>query len=104
MCSHSVSFYFPHDWPDAKCTAILFHLRDAMTKGYSRITINESVLLDTGAPWQQTGLDWTMMGMQVSQGRAKRHWHELLAKAGLQISGLWSQDSESMIEAVLADE
>ncbi|KAI3321516.1 S-adenosyl-L-methionine-dependent methyltransferase [Xylariaceae sp. AK1471] len=90
-----------HDWPDAKCVVILSHLRDAMVKGHSRLLINEAVLRDTGAPWQQTSLDWTMMGMLVSRERTESQWRELLAGAGLKISGIWTKDAESVIEAVL---
>ncbi|KAH6900562.1 S-adenosyl-L-methionine-dependent methyltransferase [Thelonectria olida] len=93
-----------HDWPDAKCAVILAHLRDAMVKGHSRLLINEAVLADTGAPWQQTSLDWTMMGMLVSRERTESQWRELLGKAGLKISGIWSKDAESVIEAVLEDD
>lgn len=90
-----------HDWPDAKCAVILSHLRDAMSKGYSRLIINETVLRDTNAPWQQTSLDWTMMGMLVSRERTETQWRELLNGAGLEISGIWHKDAESVIEAVL---
>ena len=90
-----------HDWPDAKCSVILSHLKDAMTKGYSRLIINETVLRDTNAPWQQTSLDWTMMGMLVSRERTESQWRELLNAAGLEISGVWHKDAESVIEAVL---
>lgn len=95
-----------HDWPDDKCAVILSHLRDAMAKGEgrSRLLINEAVLADTGAPWQQTSLDWTMMGMLVSRERTESQWRELLGRAGLKISGIWSKDAESVIEAVLEDD
>lgn len=93
-----------HDWPDNKSAIILGHLRDAMEKGHSKILINESVLLDTGAPWQQTSLDWTMMGMLVSRERTESQWSELLANSGLKIAGIWSEGPESVIEAVLADD
>ncbi|KAI8627846.1 S-adenosyl-L-methionine-dependent methyltransferase [Xylariaceae sp. FL1651] len=102
---HGARAYFMrlilHDWPDAKCAIILSHLRNAMVKGYSKLLINEAVLRDTGAPWQQTSLDWTMMGMLVSRERTESQWRELLAGAGLKISGIWHKDAESVIEAVL---
>ncbi|KAF4943785.1 hypothetical protein FGADI_13161 [Fusarium gaditjirri] len=91
-----------HDWPDAECTAILSHLRDAMAKGYSRLLINETVLRDVGAPWQQTSLDWTMMGMLVNRERTESHWHQLLNDAGLNITGIYHKGTESVIEAMLA--
>lgn len=92
-----------HDWPDVKCASILANIRDAMVKGYSRLIINETVLRDTQAPWQQTSLDWTMMGMLASRERTESQWRELLAEAGLEISGIWHKDAESVIEAVLKE-
>ncbi|PCD33485.1 hypothetical protein AU210_009710 [Fusarium oxysporum f. sp. radicis-cucumerinum] len=91
-----------HDWPDAECAAILSHLRDAMVKGYSRLLINETVLRDVGAPWQQTSLDWTMMGMLVNRERTESQWHQLLNDAGLKITRIYHKGTESVIEAMLA--
>lgn len=100
-------FYFMrlvlHDWPDSKCAVILSHLKDAMKAGISRLIINEAVLRDMGAPWQQTSLDWTMMGMLVSRERTESQWRKLLTEAGLEISGIWHKDTESVIEAVLQE-
>ncbi|WZH48681.1 S-adenosyl-L-methionine-dependent methyltransferase [Fusarium acuminatum] len=90
-----------HDWPDAKCATILSHLRDAMVKDRSRLLINETVLRDVGAPWQQTSLDWTMMGMLVNRERTESQWHKLLADAGLKITGIYHKGPESVIEAML---
>ncbi|CAG9994534.1 unnamed protein product [Clonostachys byssicola] len=90
-----------HDWPDSQCQTILDNLRDAMVKGHSKVIINEAVLNDVGAPWQQTSLDWTMMGMLVSRERTESQWRELLAKSGLKITGIWSKEAENVIEAEL---
>lgn len=89
-----------HDWPDNKCAEILSNLRQAMKKGYSKLLINETVLRDTGAPWQQTSLDMTMLSMLISRERTETQWRELLTAAGLEISGIWSEGNESVIEAV----
>ncbi|KAF4448913.1 Sterigmatocystin 8-O-methyltransferase [Fusarium austroafricanum] len=91
-----------HDWPDAECATILSHLRDAMVKDYSRLLINETVLRDVGAPWQQTSLDWTMMGMLVNRERTESQWRRLLEDSGLKITGIFHKGSESVIEAMLA--
>lgn len=91
-----------HDWPDAECATILSHLRDAMVKDRSRLLINETALRDVGAPWQQTSLDWTMMGMSVNRERTESQWHKLLADAGLKITGIYHKRPESVIEAMLA--
>jgi hypothetical protein len=106
--SHQARAYYLHlvlhDWDDASCRTILGHIRDAMKPGYSKLLINENVLEDVGAPWQQTSLDWTMMAMLVNRERTKSQWRELLGSVGLRIEGIWRKDvsSESVIEVVLA--
>lgn len=91
-----------HDWPDNKSASILANLRQAMKKGYSKLLINETVLRDTGAPWQQTSLDMTMLSMLISRERTETHWRQLLAEAGLEVSGIWTEGNENVIEAVVA--
>lgn len=90
-----------HDWTDEKSAAILSHIRDAMVPGHSRLLINETVMKDTGAPWQQTSLDWQMMSVVASRERTETQWRELLKASGLEIRGIWRKDTESVIEAVL---
>lgn len=77
-----------------------------MKPGYSKLLINENVLEDVGAPWQQTSLDWTMMAMLVNRERTRAQWGEMLGSVGLRIEGVWSKDvsSESVIEAVVVVE
>ena len=103
---HGAKAYFMrlvlHDWPDVECATILSHLRNAMIKDYSRLIINETVLRDVGAPWQQTSLDWTMMAMLVSRERTESQWHSLLENAGLKITKIYQQGPENVIEATLA--
>lgn len=104
---HAKTFYLHlvlHDWDDDSSRKILGHVRDAMKPGYSKLLINENVLEDVGAPWQQTSLDWTMMAMLVNRERTRSQWKELLESVGLRIEGVWSKDvsSESIIEAVVA--
>ena len=77
-----------------------------MKPGYSKILINEVVMPDVGAPWQHTGLDWTMMALLVNRERTESQWKALLGDAGFKITGIWSKSltSESVIEAVLSEE
>ncbi|KAF2828188.1 S-adenosyl-L-methionine-dependent methyltransferase [Ophiobolus disseminans] len=105
---HARAYYMHlvlHDWDDASCRKILTNLHDAMKPGYSKLLINENVLKDVGAPWQQTSLDWTMMAMLVNRERTESQWRELFESVGLRIEGIWAKDvtSESVIEVVLAD-
>lgn len=94
-----------HDWTDNDCRVILGHLKDAMKPGYSRLLINETVMLDEGAPWQHTSLDWTMMAMLVSRERTESQWRALLESVGLRVTGIWSKSptGESVIEAEVAE-
>ncbi|KAJ4355342.1 hypothetical protein N0V95_003017 [Ascochyta clinopodiicola] len=95
-----------HDWDDASCRTILGHIRDAMKPGHSKLLVNENVLEDVGAPWQQTSLDWTMMAMLVNRERTKSQWTVLFESVGLKIAGVWTKDenSESIIEVVLEED
>ena len=95
-----------HDWLDDRCQVILGHVRDAMAKGRSKLLINEVVLPNEGASWQQTSKDLTMMSMVNGLERTEAQWRELLSEVSLKITGIWTRDvdSESVIEAVLADD
>ena len=93
-----------HDWTDEKSAAILSRVRDAMVPGHSKLLINETVLRDVGAPWQQTSLDWQMMSMVASRERTETQWRELLKASGLEVTGIWRKDTESVIEAVLEED
>ncbi|CAN9449732.1 unnamed protein product [Alternaria alternata] len=92
-----------HDWDDDSCRKILGHVRDAMKPGYSKLLINENVMEDFAASWQQTSLDWTMMAMLVNRERTRGQWAALLESVGMKIEGIWRKDisSESVIEAVV---
>ena len=92
-----------HDWPDEQCRQILRILKDAMEPGYSKILINENIVLEFGTSWKVTSLDWTMMAMAASAERTEAQWRELIRSAGLRVSGIWTKDPacESLIEVVL---
>ena len=92
-----------HDWPEEQCKVILSHVCNAMTKGYSKLLIHETVLHDTGAFWQQTALDITMMGLLTAQERTTSDWKALLESVGLKLEQVWNGGGvTSVIEAVLA--
>ncbi|KAF2765953.1 hypothetical protein EJ03DRAFT_354390 [Teratosphaeria nubilosa] len=63
-----------HDWVEAKCVEILQHLRDALAED-SSILIDEMVLPDCGASWNQARADFQME-------RSEQQWRDLLRKAG----------------------
>lgn len=91
-----------HDWPEDHCRKILGHIRDAMTPGYSKLLINETVVNDTNAHRDQTDLDWLMMSFFGARERTERQWTELLESAGLKILGIWGKGKPGfqVIEAI----
>ena len=92
-----------HDWPDSKAREILIGLEHGMTKGYSKLLINEFVIPDQGAHWISTGLDIVMMANFSANERTEQNWRELLESAGFKIVKIWTCEpgTESLIEAEL---
>ena len=93
-----------HDWPDPKALEILASLKPSLTKGYSKLLINENVVPDQGAHWLSTALDLNMMASVSASERTEPQWRESLELAGFHIVKIWSSESgtESLIEAELA--
>ncbi|KAJ5532994.1 hypothetical protein N7494_009546 [Penicillium frequentans] len=91
-----------HDWSDQICLQILQNTTSAMAPDYSRILIVDFVLPDTDTPLMQASLDIQMMSIGAGVERSETQWRDLLQKAGLNITGIWSQSPgmESVIEAV----
>ncbi|KAJ5175128.1 S-adenosyl-L-methionine-dependent methyltransferase [Penicillium canariense] len=73
-----------HDWPDEECTKILRNVADAMDPT-SRLLIDEVVLPDTGAHWQATMADISMMIGLGGKERTSEQWHSLAGSAGLRV-------------------
>ena len=92
-----------HDWPDAKAKEILMKLKPGLTKGYSKLLINETVIPDQGAHWLSTALDMVMMVNFSACERTEKNWRTLLASAGYKIIKIWNHEpgTESLIEAEL---
>ena len=74
-----------------------------MEKDYSRILINDWVLLDKGSTLFPACMDITMLALQSGMERTERQWRELLASVGLKFVKSWGlgSESDSLIEAVL---
>lgn len=99
------AYYFRsifHDWSDHICQQILLNTISAMAPDYSRILIVDFVLSDTDTPLMQAALDIQMMSIGAGVERSERQWRDLLDSVGLEITGIWNQDSgmESVIEAI----
>lgn len=75
-----------------------------MRKGYSKLLIHDHVILDVGADFVATGLDFAMMTYFAGGERAESKWRRLLESEGLKISKIWvfEEGSEKLIEAELA--
>lgn len=73
-----------HDWPDKEATFILQNTANAMSSD-SRILIDEVVLPDTGAHWQATLADLSMMIAFGGKERSRQQWQTLAHRAGLRI-------------------
>ncbi|KAK7178814.1 hypothetical protein PSPO01_15151 [Paraphaeosphaeria sporulosa] len=78
-----------HDWPDSRCREILEHLKHAMTKGYSKIIINEAILPEQGASLGHAARDMGMLLMLGAYERTERHWRELVESVGLTVVGVF---------------
>lgn len=93
-----------HDWPDSVCERILSRVKEAMRPGYSKVLINENVIPTTGAWWESSALDMTMLATLSARERTEADWYELIEKkVGLKIVKIWSADRgvESLIEVEL---
>ena len=90
-----------HDWPDDVCESNLSRVKEAMKPGYSKQLINENVIPTTGAWWESSALDMTMLALLSARERTEADWYELVEKrAGLKIVNIWSagRGVESLIE------
>lgn len=92
-----------HDWSDEPSLKILKNTAVAMTKGYSKLFINDIILLDTNCLLFQAGFDINMMAMYAGVERSRDQWSVLLDKAGFEVLQFWPPpgDGEGIVEAVL---
>ena len=72
-----------------------------MNKTSSVILIDEMVLPDTGAPWQATQLDITMMSALAAIERTRKEWFELLKSAGLKVVEMYTY-TKSLQDTIIA--
>lgn len=99
--------YFLHsimqDWSDSECTHILKQLVPAMTKGYSKVLLNEFILPNKGAHWALTCLDWELMSSLSARQRTEAEFKSVIESAGLKIVGIFKhpQSGDSVIETEL---
>lgn len=79
------------------------NIKPAMTKGHSRLVINEVVLPSKGATLDQTSLDLTMMALVSGRERTEEDWSRLIESCGLRVLGFYHSlaSKEAVIEAEL---
>ena len=102
------AYYFRaifHDWDDENCRKILRNQIPAMSKGYSKLLLNERVMPDTKASYFVAGMDIVMMTMLSGMQRTRSQWHSLLESEGFRLVGIWpfSEDTGAIIEAELKE-
>jgi hypothetical protein len=56
-----------------------------MEPGYSKLLINENILLEEEADWKITGLDLTLMTLVSYRERGESEWSRLLTQAGFRV-------------------
>lgn len=91
-----------HDYPDDKAVIILKNTIAALAPD-SVILIDDMVLPNSGAHWQATQLDLTMMTALASMERTQEQWCALTEKAGLKINKIYTYTAtlqDSIIECV----
>lgn len=74
-----------------------------MTPGYSKVLLNELVIPDHGADIVGLQIDFTMLSAVGAEERSESQWRDMLDRAGLTITKIWTraQEAESIIEAEL---
>lgn len=74
-----------------------------MKPRYSKLLINEHVILSTGASWRVTALDLTIFALTGSKERSEEDWRQLIEGVGLKICKICSPVNgiESLIECEL---
>jgi len=78
-----------HDWADETAVRILHNCRAAMGLG-GRVLLAEAVLRDDGVPSRTVWADLEMLVMNVrgARQRTENEFRELLARAGLRMTGV----------------
>ncbi|KAI9727185.1 MAG: hypothetical protein M1834_008493 [Cirrosporium novae-zelandiae] len=94
-----------HDWSDQEAGRILRHIASAMTPGYSKLIINESILPDKQCPLAYAAMSIMMMVQTASHERSRKEWRELLQSAGLEVVEFYDPPvvGEGVIEVIRKD-
>ncbi|KAK6000901.1 hypothetical protein QM012_002984 [Aureobasidium pullulans] len=88
-----------HDYPDEKAIQVLRNTKDALGP-HSVILIDDMFLEDKDVHWQAAQVDMTMLTCCSSLERTRKQWTDLISKAGLQISKVYTY-TESLRDSVI---
>lgn len=92
-----------HDWDDKNGVRILNSLKPALKVGYSRVLLNEIVVLEDNPCLAATSMDMMMLAHFAVRERTELDWRALLEQAGFNILKIYTYPgvAESVIEAEL---
>lgn len=92
-------------YSELDCLKILNMITPAMAIKYSLLVISEPILLDQDASLRSTQIDLSLMACRSTITRTRGEWGRLLALAGLEITGIWTNvpETDSVIEACLPE-
>lgn len=93
-----------HNWSDDNCLKILSGIARAMTKGYSRLMINERVLAEEGNDLKSAGLDFHMAYAHSAKERTLSEFTSLIEQVGMEVVGYHKapDGGEDIVEYMLA--
>lgn len=89
-----------HDWPDKDCAKILQNIVDVMGAD-SRILIDDTVIPDTGATWQSTMADISMMITLAGKERTNQQWRALADSVGLRVEEIYAYTASTYTSIVV---
>ncbi|KAG8533879.1 uncharacterized protein KY384_001620 [Bacidia gigantensis] len=95
--------YILHNWDDEKSILILKQIASAMTKGYSKVILNEWILPDMGCSLYEGLIDIQMLMAFTGMERTRGQWQSIIEAAGLKLTKFWMPPGygEGIIEASL---
>ena len=104
---HARAYYLHsvlHNRGDDDCVRILTNLKPALKSGYSKILLNEIVVLESHASLSATSMDQLALVLGAMRERTELQWRDLLQRAGFRVVSLWTYPgvAEGLIEAELA--
>ena len=91
-----------HDWADIDALRILRNIADAMTPGYSKLILNESLLPEKDWSLMHAVGDIHIMALLSASKRSQKQFQRLLDSVGFKVIKFWYPPDfgEGVIEAM----